>query len=106
MSGIYRTLQNTAYGNLRPMGSNIDLGGGFKQTDARGNVLSPQQIRQSNKVKPVKPPAKPQAKVVYGPPVPSRLKGKKGSAPKSSVPNFTAGAPGMGSKTRTLGLRG
>jgi len=46
MSGIYRTLQNTTYGNLRPMGSNIDLGGGFKQTDARGNVLSPKQIEQ------------------------------------------------------------
>jgi len=56
MSGIYRTLQNTAYGNLRPMGSNIDLGGGFKQTDARGNVLSPQQIKQSqNKSRFTKP---------------------------------------------------
>jgi hypothetical protein len=46
MSGIYRTLQNTTYGNLRPMGSNIDLGGGFKQTDAKGNVLNPKQIEQ------------------------------------------------------------
>lgn len=39
MSGVYRTLQNTAYGNLRPMGSNIDLGGGFKPTDEHGKVL-------------------------------------------------------------------
>ena len=46
MSGVYRMLQNTAYGNLRPMGSNIDLGGGFKPTDANGNVLSSQQIKQ------------------------------------------------------------
>ena len=70
-----------------------------------GGTRPKAQIAKSKPVaKPVKPPAKPQAKVVYGPPVPSRLKGKKGSAPKSSVPNFTAGAPGMGSKTRTLGL--
>ena len=51
-SGIFRMLQNTAYGNLRPMGSNIDLGGGFKPTDDRGRVLSSQQ----NKPQPVKPP--------------------------------------------------
>ena len=49
MSGVYRMLQNTAYGNLRPMGSNIDLGGGFKPTDTRGNVLSRQQIKQAKK---------------------------------------------------------
>jgi len=31
------------------MGSNIDLGGGFKPTDTRGNVLSRQQIKQAKK---------------------------------------------------------
>ena len=45
MSGVYRMLQNTAYGNLRPMGSNIDLGGGFKPTDAKGRVISSQQAK-------------------------------------------------------------
>jgi hypothetical protein len=45
MSGVYRTLQNTAYGNLRPMGSNIDLGGGFKSTDDMGKVLSPTKAK-------------------------------------------------------------
>ena len=63
------------------------------------------QIAKSKPVaKPVKPPAKPQANVVYGPPVPSRLKSNPGGAPKSKVPNFTAGAPGMRSKQQTLGL--
>jgi hypothetical protein len=47
MSGVYRMLQNTSYGNLRPMGSNIDLGGGFKPTDSRGRVLSSQQVKQA-----------------------------------------------------------
>ena len=70
-----------------------------------GGTRPKAQIAKSKPVaKPVKPPAKPQAKVVYGPQVPSRSKGKKGAAPKSSVPNFTAGAPGMRSKTQTLGL--
>jgi len=69
-----------------------------------GNPNSAKIAKSKPVAKPVKPPAKPQAKVVYGPPVPSRLKNKKGAAPKSSVPNFTAGAPGMRSKTQTLGL--
>jgi hypothetical protein len=46
LSGILRANQNAEYSNLRPGGNNIDLGGGFKQTDARGNVLIPKQIEQ------------------------------------------------------------
>ena len=46
LSGILRANQNAEYSNLRPGGNNIDLGGGFKQTDARGNVLSPKQMEQ------------------------------------------------------------
>lgn len=45
LAGMYRMLQNTMYGNLRPMGSNIDLGGGFKPTDVKGKVLSNAQIK-------------------------------------------------------------
>jgi hypothetical protein len=47
MSGIYRSLQNTSYGNLRPMGNDIDLGGGFKPTDENGRVIkkTPQQLK-------------------------------------------------------------
>jgi len=72
---------------------------------ASRDIQEKAKIAKSKPVaKPVKPPAKPQAKVVYGPPVPSRSKSKKGGAPKSSVPNFTAGSPGMRSKTQTLGM--
>jgi len=91
-----RFAQDIGWLNQRALGSRIEIG-----TVKR----PPAQIAKSKPVaKPVKPPAKPQPKVVYGPPVPSRLKSKKGAAPKSSVPNFTAGAPGMRSKTQTLGL--
>ena len=91
-----RFAQDIGWLNQRALGSRIEIG-----TVKR----PPAQIAKTKPVaKPVKPPAKPQAKVVYGPPVPSRLKGKPGGAPKSKVPNFTAGAPGMRSKQQTLGL--
>ena len=83
------------------LGSKNPIGAMFGMS---GNPNSAKIAKSKPVAKPVKPPAKPQAKVVYGPPVPSRLKNKKGAAPKSSVPNFTAGAPGMRSKTQTLGL--
>jgi hypothetical protein len=83
------------------LGSKTPIGAMFGMS---GNPNSAKIAKSKPVAKPVKPPAKPQAKVVYGPPVPSRLNGKKGSAPKSNVPNFTAGAPGMRSKTQTLGL--
>jgi hypothetical protein len=85
-------------GSKNPIGAMFGMSGNPKSTNQA-------KIAKSKPVaKPVKPPAKPQAKVVYGSPVPSRSKGKTGGAPKSSVPNFTAGAPGMRSKTQTLGL--
>jgi hypothetical protein len=91
-----RFAQDIGWLNQRALGSRIEIGKVKRP---------PAQIAKSKPVaKPVKPPAKPQAKVVYGPPVPSRSKGKTGGAPKSSVPNFTAGSPGMRSKTQTLGL--
>jgi len=83
------------------LGSKNPIGAMFGMS---GNPNSAKIAKSKPVAKPVKPPAKPQAKVVYGPPVPSRLKGKPGGAPKSKVPNFTAGAPGMRSKQQTLGL--
>jgi len=83
------------------LGSKTPIGAMFGMS---GNPNSAKIAKSKPVAKPIKPPAKPQAKVVYGPPVPSRSKGKTGGAPKSKVPNFTAGAPGMRSKTQTLGL--
>jgi hypothetical protein len=83
------------------LGSKTPIGAMFGMS---GNPNSAKIAKSKPVAKPIKPPAKPQAKVVYGPPVPSRSKGKTGGAPKSKVPNFTAGSPGMRSKTQTLGL--
>jgi uncharacterized FlaG/YvyC family protein len=83
------------------LGSKNPIGAMFGMS---GNPNSAKIAKSKPVAKPIKPPAKPQAKVVYGPPVPSRSKGKTGGAPKSKVPNFTAGAPGMRSKQQTLGL--
>jgi hypothetical protein len=83
------------------LGSKNPIGAMFGMS---GNPNSAKIAKSKPVAKPIKPPAKPQAKVVYGPPVPSRSKGKTGGAPKSKVPNFTAGSPGMRSKTQTLGL--
>jgi len=49
LSGVLRVNQNTGWGNLRPMGNDIDLGGGFKPTDASGKVLSNEQIQKTRK---------------------------------------------------------
>ena len=38
LSGILRVNQNTGWGNLRPGGNDIDLGGGFTSTDSSGKV--------------------------------------------------------------------
>jgi hypothetical protein len=99
LSGVLRILQAKGWTNLRPGGSGIVVAEGLNKSKNSAQLAKSKPV-----AKPVKPPAKPQAKVVYGPPVPSRPKGKPGGAPKSKVPNFTAGAPGMRSKTQTLGL--
>jgi hypothetical protein len=83
------------------LGSKTPIGAMFGMS---GNPNSAKIAKSKPVAKPIKPPAKPQSKVVYGPPVPSRSKGKNGGAPKSKVPNFTAGSSGMRSKTQTLGL--
>ena len=112
MSGVYRMLQNTAYGNLRPMGSNIDLGGGFKPTDARGRVLSPQQIaaeqakfaKPKPKTLPVKPPTR-TTTVMQGQTAVT-MYSKNDSRRKSSgptTPKFSA-RPSSSSKHKILGL--
>ena len=41
VSGLLRINQNTGWGNLRPGGLGIDLGGGFTPTDDKGNPISP-----------------------------------------------------------------
>ena len=56
LAGVLRANQNTFWGNLRPMGLDIDLGGGYKQTDERGNVLTPEQISTQQKPKAAPPP--------------------------------------------------
>ena len=38
LSGLLRVNQNTGWGNLRPGGNDIDLGGGFEQTNSSGKV--------------------------------------------------------------------
>ena len=38
LSGLLRVNQNTGWGNLRPGGNDIDLGGGFTPTDSSGKV--------------------------------------------------------------------
>jgi hypothetical protein len=86
------------------LGSKTPIGAMFGMSGNPNSVNQAKIAKSKPVAKPIKPPAKPQAKVVYGPPVPSRSKGKTGGAPKSNVPNFTAGAPGMRSKTQTLGL--
>ena len=98
-----RFAQDIGWMNQRALGSEIEVGS-VKNIDPKTGKPKVQIAKSKPVAKPIKPPAKPQAKVVYGPPVPSRLKGKTGGAPKSKVPNFTAGSPGMRSKTQTLGL--
>ena len=46
VSGVLRINQNTGWGNLRPGGAGIDLGGGFQPTDASGKPLTPKQIEK------------------------------------------------------------
>jgi hypothetical protein len=41
VSGVLRINQNTGWGNLRPGGSGIDLGGGFTPTDKNGKPIPP-----------------------------------------------------------------
>jgi hypothetical protein len=114
LSGVLRINQNTGWGNLRPGGSGIDLGGGFTPTDSKGRPKTPQQIaaekakvaKPKSKTSPVKPPVKSNPKVVYGPPVPTTGRfGQGNKSAGSKPPSFSANYPkGMRSKTETLGL--
>jgi hypothetical protein len=75
---------------------------------ASRDIQEQAKIAKSKPVaKPVKPPSTPRTRFVNpnqgGAKTKSQLVGRSAN---SKVPNFTAGAPGMGSKTRTLGLRG
>ena len=96
--------KRTASETMGLLGSKNPIGAMFGMSGNPNSVNQAKIAKSKPVAKPVKPPIKPQAKVVQGPPVPSRLKSKKRGAPKSKVPNFTAGAPGMRSKQETLGL--
>lgn len=130
VSGILRINQNTGWGNLRPGGIGIDLGGGFTPTDDKGKPIPPTKAKspvtmygpndprrkntgESYKsrfarpknagIKPVKPPSKPVPKVIKTSP----QGGSRGSGSKPSTsrpPSFSASTRGMRSKQETLGL--
>lgn len=114
LSGVLRINQNTGWGNLRPGGSGIDLGGGFTPTDAQGKPKTPQQIaaeqtkfaKPKPKTLPVKPPVRTTtvmqgqtAVTMYSKNDPRR---KNTATPKT--PSFSATTRGMRTKQETLGL--
>lgn len=45
LSGVLRINQNTGWGNLRPGGAGIDLGGGFIPTDSKGKPIPPKKSK-------------------------------------------------------------
>ena len=45
LSGVLRINQNTGWGNLRPGGAGIDLGGGFTPTDDKGKPIPPKKSK-------------------------------------------------------------
>ena len=49
VSGLLRINQNTGWGNLRPGGKGIDLGGGFTPTDKNGRPIPPTRSKTSPK---------------------------------------------------------
>ena len=130
VSGILRINQNTGWGNLRPGGAGIDLGGGFTPTDDKGKPIPPTKAKspvtmygpndprrtqsgayksrfarpKNAGVKPVKPPVKPKPKVtvVAGGGQGGRRGGKKSSKPK--VPQFSATTKGSNAKASVLGV--
>ena len=76
------------------------FGGGSRVTQEQAKIAKSKPV-----AKPVKPPSTPRTRFVNpnqgGAKTKSQLVGRSAN---SKVPNFTAGAPGMRSKTQTLGL--
>ncbi|NBP00194.1 MAG: hypothetical protein EBU90_08720 [Proteobacteria bacterium] len=107
-SGLLRMMQNTPWANLHPGGVEVDLGGGFKPTDSRGNVLSSQQIRQANRtrsnVRPVKPPSKPAVIYKYSQPTNKNQMSPIYKTASPKVPSFSATTRGSSAKANTLGI--
>jgi hypothetical protein len=60
------TKQNEGQSNLRPLGLDIAMGSGYKQTDEKGNVLTPEQISAQQKPKAALPPP-PSSPSIFGP---------------------------------------
>jgi hypothetical protein len=132
LSGVLRINQNTGWGNLRPGGAGIDLGGGFTPTDDKGKPIPPTKPKSSvtlygpndprrNQsgpyqsrfarprnagVRPVNPPPASRPRVVYGPPVPVTSTKPRNNTSSSRPPNFSATTAGSNHKTRILGVHG
>jgi len=120
VSGVLRINQNTGWGNIRPGGIGIDLGGGFTPTDDKGKPIPPTKAKSSTVtmygpndprrksasyqsrfarpknagVKPVAPPVKPKPKVtVIRKPKGNVRGGGSGGGNGSQVPNIPMPKP-------------
>jgi hypothetical protein len=72
---------------------------------AKQAQLAKRQPSRGRGARPVKPPAKPAAKVVYGPPVPKPKNKRGGGTTKTKTPNFGATCPKNGNqKKKVLGI--
>ena len=72
---------------------------------AKQAQLAKKQPSRGRGARPVKPPAKPAAKVVYGPPVPKAKNKRGGGTTKTKTPNFGATCPKNGNqKKKVLGI--
>ena len=72
---------------------------------AKQAQLARKQPSRGRGARPVKPPAKPAAKVVYGPPVPKAKNKRGGGTTKTKTPNFGATCPKNGNqKKKILGI--
>jgi hypothetical protein len=72
---------------------------------AKQAQLARKQPSRGRGARPVKPPAKPAAKVVYGPPVPKAKNKRGGGTTKTKTPNFGATCPKNGNqKKKVLGI--
>jgi hypothetical protein len=100
--------KRTAAENAGLAGSKTLLGGllGISgNPQAKQAQLAKKQPSRGRGARPVKPPAKPAAKVVYGPPVPKPKNKRGGGTTKTKTPNFGATCPKNGNqKKKILGI--
>jgi hypothetical protein len=108
LSGLLRVNQNTGWGNLRPGGSGIDLGGGFTSTEPKKQLTRAQQLYGENipqivptrskaqigSTKPsspsIKPPSSGSTNVTVVKSSPNRGGQRSGSRPTNKTPNITS----------------